>query len=251
MIPVIMLPILIMPDLAPELAHEIPLAASDAEIEDAIQALCMLLPQVGRRARVPLGPWVELCHPVPPLTKGANTAPASLQDCDQFLKLLMRRRAESLGYRRRSELRRVLHTTGLWPSSIATLSPETATWLLWVMSWRGVSTARQLASPPLHPPTLVVQWWTSMPTTLCFGPAAQLLRVLADCAERLYRYWRRTVTHRRTWGSHSLDPRMVRIKFTPRVMETNSTPDIDGSLRKQSFTALVCRNLPTSDSFAV
>lgn len=251
MIPVTMLPILVMPDLAPELADEIPLAASDAEIEmEAIQPLCTLLPQVGRRARIPLGPWVELRHLIPPI-QGGNAAPASLQDCDQFLKLLMRRRADSLGRRGRSELRRVLHTTGLGTSSIGTLSPETASWLLWAMSWRGVSTARQLPSPPLHPPTLVIQWWTSMPTTLCFGPAAQLLRVLADCAERLYRYWRRTVAHRRAWGSHSLDPRMVRIKFTPLATETNSTPDIDGSLRKQSFSALACPNLPTSDSFAV
>jgi len=41
---------------------------------------------------------------------------------------------------------------------------------------------------PLHAPTLVIQWWASMPGSLCFGPAGQLLRVLGHCAERLYRF---------------------------------------------------------------
>jgi len=179
-IPVTMLPILIMPDAAPESEDETPLEANDAEIElDDIQDLWELSPQAGRRARVPLGPWVELRHPVPPITQSSDAAPASLQDCDQFLKLLLRRKADSLGRRERAELRMVLHATNPASSSIATLSPETATWLLWAMSWRGVSTPRQLVFPPLHAPTLVVQWWTSMPTTLCFGSAAPLLRVFA------------------------------------------------------------------------
>jgi len=179
-IPVTMLPILIMPDAAPESEDETSLEANDAEIElDDIQDLWELSPQAGRRARVPLGPWVELRHPVPPITQSSDAVPASLQDCDQFLKLLLRRKADSLGRRERAELRMVLHATNPASSSIATLSPETATWLLWAMSWRGVSTPRQLVFPPLHAPTLVVQWWTSTPTTLCFGSAAPLLRVFA------------------------------------------------------------------------
>jgi hypothetical protein len=116
------------------------------------------------------------------VTQGSAAAPASLQDCDQLLKLLLRRRAKSLRSRERAELRSILRTLNPAPTSIATLSPRTATWLLWAMSWRGISTARQLACPPIHAPTLVVQWWTHMPATLCFGPAAQLLRVFADCA---------------------------------------------------------------------
>jgi len=91
--------------------------------------------------------------------------------------------------RQRSELRSATNATGLASASITTLSPETATWLLWAMSWRRVSTPRQLVSPPLHALTLVVHWWTSMPTNLCFGPAAPLLRVFVDCVERLYRFW--------------------------------------------------------------
>jgi len=248
-----MLPILIMPDSAPEPEDETPLESSDAQIErDAIQELwAELLPKGGRRARVPLGPWVELRHVVPSVTQATNAEPASLQDCDQFLKLLLRRKADSLGRRLRAELRRFLRTPTPAPSSNATLSPETATWLLWAMSWRGVSTARQLVSPPLHAPTLIVQWWTSMPTTLCFGPAAPLLRVLADCAARLYRVWERLVKRMRASGGDSLDPRMVRIRFTPLMPDTNFGRVIDSSRREQSFASLVCDNLPTSDSIVV
>jgi hypothetical protein len=244
-----MLPILIMPDLAPEPEVTL-LEASDAEIDlDAIHELWELLPQAG--ARVPLGPWVELRHPVPPITQSSDAAPASLQDCDQFLKLLLRRKTDSLGRRERAELRMVLHATNPASSSIATLSPETATWLLWAMSWRGVSTIRQLASLPLHAPTLVVQWWTSMPATLCFGPAAPLLRVFADCAARLYRFWERMVKRTCASGVDSLDPRMVRIKFMPLMPHANARCVIDSSWGRPSFASLVCANLPTSDTIIV
>jgi hypothetical protein len=249
-----MLPILIMPDTVPELDDEIPLDASDSETEMTelyeIQELWQAMPQAEKRARVPLGPWVEIRLPILPVTKNSDAAPASLQDCDQLLKLLLRRKADSLGRRQGKEFRRVMQMTGFAPASIATLSPETTTWLLWAMSWRGVSTHRQLVSRPLHAPTLVVQWWTSMPTTLCFGPAAPLLRVFADCAERLYRFWWRTVTRKRDSTGDSLDPRMFRIKFTPLMPDTNSTVMTEKSGEKQSLASLVCANLPTSDTIA-
>jgi hypothetical protein len=251
---VTMLPILIMPDSTIEPADEIPLDASDSETQftelDEIQELWHAMPQAEKRARVPLGPWVDIRHPVTPVTRSGDPMTASLQDCDQLLKLLLRRKVDALGRRQRKELRRVMYATGLAPASIATLSPETTTWLLWAMSWRGVSTPRQLVSPPLHAPTLVVQWWTSMPTSLCFGPAALLLRVFADCAERLYRFWWRTVTRKRDSTGAVLDPRIVRIKFTPMKPDTNSTVMTEDLRGKRSFASLVCANLPTSDSFA-
>src|SRR5450755_3347520 len=185
-----MLPILIIPDSAPEPENGTPLEESDAETEFyAMLEVWELSQKACGRARAPLGRWVEIRHSVSSVKHGSDAEPSSLQDCDQLLKLLLRRRADALGRRQRKELWRVSYPTGLAPASIATLSPETATWLLWAMSWRGVSTPCQLVSPPLHAPTFVVQWWTSMPTTLCFGPAAPFLRVLADCAERLYRFW--------------------------------------------------------------
>ncbi len=249
-----MLPILIMPDGAPEFDDEIALDVSDSETDLAdsceIDALWQAMPQAEKRTTVPLGPWVEIRHSIAPVTEHCDAAPASLQECDRLLKLLLRRKADSLGRRQWKELRRVMNTTGLAPVSIATLSPETATWLLWAMSWRGVSSPRQLVSPPLHAPTLVVQWWTSMPTSLCFGPGAPLLRVFADCADRLYRFWRRTVKRKRASTRDALDPRMVRIKFTPLMATTNSTGKIENWRGKGSFASLVCANLTTSDSFA-
>ncbi len=246
-----MLPILIIPDSASEPEDVVPLEATDAEIgPGATHDFWELWPPAGLRPRGASGAWVELRHPVPPVTQATDAAPASLRDCDQLLKLLLRRRAESLGRHERAELRRVWNATGPASSSIAMLSPDTAAWLLWAMNWRGVSTIRQLASPPLHAPTLVVQWWTGMPASLSFGPAAALLRVFADCAERLYRFWRRMVTHRRERGGAALDPRMVKIKFTPLMPETNCACAIDSSGGKPSFASLVCANLPTSDSFA-
>ena len=119
-----------------------------------------------------------------------------------------------------------------------------ATWLLWAMSWRGVTTVRQPGGPPLHVSILVVRWRTGMPGTLYFGPAAPLLRVLADCAARLYRVpgMERLVKRMRVSGGDSLDPRIVRIKFTPLMPDRNSTPVIDRSQGKQSFASLVCAN---------
>ncbi len=98
--------------------------------------------------------------------------------------------------------------------------------------------------------TLVVQWWTSMPASLCFGPAVPLLRALADCAERLYRFWWRIVKRKRDSTRDVLDPRMVRINFTPLMLDTNSKATIEILRGRRSFASLVCGNLTTSDSFA-
>jgi hypothetical protein len=52
-------------------------------------------------------------------------------------------------------------------------------------------------------------------------------------------------------GERRRGPRMVRIKFTPLMPDTNSRRVIEGSWGKQSFASLVCANLPTSDSIIV
>jgi hypothetical protein len=251
---VTMLPILIMPDSAIEPEDECLPEPSESATESAdlydFPELWGLMPQSVRRGRPPLGPWVDIRPRVPPIAQDTDAAPASLQDCEQLLKSLLRRKVNALGPAERKELRRIMYSTTIAPASIATLSPETATWLLWAMNWRGVSTPRQLVSPPLHAPTLVVQWWMSMPTSLSFGPAATLLRVFADCAERLYRFWWRTVTRKRGPTADALDPRIVRIKFTPVILEKNSAETIENLPGKRPFATLVCGNLPRSDTIA-
>jgi len=39
---------------------------------------------------------------------------------------------------------------------------DAAAWLLWSMSWRGLSTPPQVVAPQLHPPTLLVRWWAGL-----------------------------------------------------------------------------------------
>ena len=207
--------------------------------------------RTGGRVRVRLSRVIEIRHRLPFVTHVNHSAPASLQDCDQFLKVLLRRKADSLGRRERAEIGRVLRTTIPVPVSALTLSPGTATWLLWAMSWRGVSTARQIASPPLHAPTLIIQWWASMPGPLCFGPAGQLLRVLGDCAERLYRFWGRVVQRMRASGWYLLNPRLVRFKFKPLIINLNPIAVMDCSSANPTFASLVCQSLPTMDNIVV
>lgn len=247
-----MLPILIIPDAVSE---------SDAvpRLESSYSDPCYFsVPSVwerprrtGRRIRVRLGRVIDIRHPLPSVTHVNRSAPASLQDCDQFLKVLLRRKAASLARRERTQIGRVLRATSHLPISALTLSPATATWLLWAMSWRGVSTARQIASPPLHAPTLVMQWWASMPGSLCFGPAGQLLRVLGDCAGRLYRFWGRVVQRMRASGGYLLDPRLVRFKFKPLIPDLNPTAVMDSSIANQTFASLVWQSLPTTDNIVV
>jgi hypothetical protein len=244
-----MLPILIMPDHATESDEGPRLEESYLGPQYCFTPSVWKRPRrTGGRVRARLGRVIEIRHPLPSVTHVSNSAPASLHDCDQFLKVLLRRRADSLGRRERAAIGRVLRTTSPVPISALTLSPATATWLLWAMSWRGVSTARQIGSPPLHAPTLVIQWWASMPGSLCFGPAGDLLRVLADCAARLYRFWGRVVQRMRASGGYLLNPRLVRFKFTPLIPDLNPTAVIESLIANQTFASLLCQSLPTMDN---
>src|SRR5882757_3626458 len=69
--------------------------------------------RTGGRVRVRLGRVIEIRHPLPSVTHAHHSDPASLQDCDQFLKVLLRRKADSLGRRERAEIGR-LHGRNPW-----------------------------------------------------------------------------------------------------------------------------------------
>jgi hypothetical protein len=84
---------------------------------------------------------------------------------------------------------------------------------MWEASWRGMSTALQVASPPLHAQTLTVKWWTSTPESLRFGPSEYLLRALSQCARNLDRFWQSVVGRMKPYGSYFLDPRLVSIEL--------------------------------------
>ena len=216
-----MLPILIVPE---HLCEPAQLRHIDASYLDpyATKPKKWVRPRrAGMRVRMRLAPVIEIRHKVPLGVHDNKSAPGRLQDCDQLLKVLLGRKMDSLGRRERGEIGRVLQAARPFTMSACTLSAGAASWLLWAMSWRGVSTARQLASPPLHTPTLILSWWATMPGPLCFGPAGTLFQALADCAARLYRFWGRVVERMRAAGWYLLDPRLVRIKFKPLQADAN------------------------------
>jgi hypothetical protein len=65
------------------------------------------------------------------------------------------------------------------------------------MSWRGVSTARQIASSTLHAPALLLKWWASLPQSLCVARDVLQLRILGGN------------------GAYFLVSRLVAITFEP------------------------------------
>jgi len=209
-------------------------------------------PRITRRnLRTRLGRVIEIRHMVPRVPCVNDSTPGTLQDCDQVLKMLLRRKAKSLGRRERSDIRRALRSGNAVSLSVSTLSPAAATWLLWAMSWRGVSSLRQFASPALHAPTLIIQWWSSMPESLCWGPAGTLLRVLCDCAARLYRFWGRLAQRMRASGLHSLNPRSVKIKFTPLLPRSNTAARKASSIPGETVASRGGSKLPTTDNIVV
>ena len=159
-------------------------------------------------------------------------APASLDTCENLIEMLLRRRQLSLPDRARNYRKRLLefgHPTTL-PAAKA--YPQVISGLMWEACWRGMSTALQVASPPLHAQTLTVKWWTNTPESLRFGPSEYLLRALSECARNLDRFWQSVVGRMKPYGSYFLDPRLVSIEFPA------------GEKRSR-------RQLPTSDNFAL
>jgi hypothetical protein len=141
---------------------------------------------------------------------------ASLTNCENLIEMLLRRRRLSLPVRVRANSKGLLELghPATVPASAA--HSNAVAWLLWEASWRGMSTARQVAELPLHVQTLTVKWWTSMPATLRFGPAEYLLRALSEGAGNVDRFWQSVVGRMRRYGFYFVDPRLVSIEFRAR-----------------------------------
>ena len=141
-----------------------------------------------------------------------------------------------------------MQTTEIDPTSMATLSPETATSLLWAMSWCGVSNASSThiaAASPTDTCYSMVDEYSD--DTVLRSRLITPARVHGLCRAAL-RYWWRTVKRKRNSADARLDQRMVRIKFVPLVLESNSTALTRHPPREHSFVRLVCAHLPTSDN---
>lgn len=98
-------------------------------------------------------------------------------------------------------------------SAKSTADPRIAAWLLWTMSWRGVSKIAQLAVAQLHPPTLLVRWWNSLPSSLSVADGRYLCRLLAVSLDSTYRFWLRAARAMRRLGDYLWDPHLVRFQF--------------------------------------
>ncbi len=139
--------------------------------------------------------------------------PASLQNCENLIEMLLRRRRLSLPARVRANSTRLLELG--YPATLRTAAVHThaVAWLLWEASWRGMSTGRQVGQPPLHAQTLTMKWWTSAPATLRFGPAEYLLRALSEGAANLDQFWQSVVERMKRYGFYFVDPRLVSFEF--------------------------------------
>jgi len=139
--------------------------------------------------------------------------PASLQNCENLIEMLLRRRRLSLPTRVRANSNRLLelrHPSTL-PTTVA--HSDAVAWLLWEASWRGMSTGLQVSEPPLHVQTLTMRWWLSTPAALRFGPAEYLLRALSEGAANLDQFWQSVVERMKRYGFYFVDPRLVSIEF--------------------------------------
>ncbi len=139
--------------------------------------------------------------------------PASLQNCENLIEMLLRRRRLSLPARVRANSTRLLELG--YPATLRTAAVHThaVAWLLWEASWRGMSTGRQVGQPPLHAQTLTMKWWTSAPATLRLGPAEYLLRALSEGAANLDQFWQSVVERMKRYGFYFVDPRLVSFEF--------------------------------------
>jgi len=146
--------------------------------------------------------------------------------------MLLRRRQLSPPDRARNYRKRLLEFGHPATLPAAKAYPQVISGLMWEAGWRGMSTALQLASPPLHAQTLTVKWWMSTSASLRLGPSEYLLRALSGSATNLDRFWQSVVGRMRPYGSYFLDPRLISIAFRA------------GEKRAR-------RQLPTSDNFAL
>ena len=149
-----------------------------------------------------------------PLLVGSQLAELdSLSDCERLLQLLLRRKRRDLPIQARHEIHQVLNDGAKTEVPSSTLCADAATWLLWAMSWRGISSPRQLFAEALHAPTLLIDWWSKMPAPLRFGPTRSLLRALCAVMEQTYRFWLKVASRMRALRTYRLDPRLVTICF--------------------------------------
>lgn len=137
---------------------------------------------------------------VSPTSSPASGTTTSFAELEHLMKSIIRWRRRRLG-------------VDIADSAKSTADPHIAAWLLWAMSWRGVSNIAQLAVAQIHPPTLLVRWLNSLPSSLSVADGRHLCRLLAVSLDSTYRFWLRAARAMRRLGDYLWDPHLVRFQF--------------------------------------
>jgi hypothetical protein len=149
-------------------------------------------------------------------SQSQRARPASLDNYESLIEMLLRRKRLSLPARARVDSQRLLELAYPATLSTAAASSHAVTWLLWEASRRGMSTGLQVGRRHLHVQTLTVKWRTSAPEPLRLGPSEYLLRALSGCATNLDLFWQSVVERMNRYGFYFVDPRLVSIEFRGR-----------------------------------
>jgi hypothetical protein len=146
-----------------------------------------------------------------PLASGGHAD--NLHDLEALVRVVLKRKLNamkaSVGRGFAAAARAATGTT----SSSKAMHRDAAAWLLWSMSWRGLSTPPQVIAPQLHPPTLLVHWWIGLPQSIRSGPASLLAPGLLQLLDRTFRFWRQVTSRMRSFGRYFWDPQLVRFAF--------------------------------------
>ena len=137
----------------------------------------------------------------------------NLADLEALVRVVLKRKLDALKTDVRRGIAAAARAATGPTSSSKTMHRDAAAWLLWSMSWRGLSTPPQVVSPQLHPPTLLVRWWIGLPQSIRSGPASLLAPGLLQLLDRTLRFWRRVASRMRSFGRYFWDPQLVRFVF--------------------------------------
>lgn len=142
-------------------------------------------------------------------------ATASVESCEKLVTRQLQRQLQSLRRRDREDIKPLLELAR--PATIPSkaISPLAVAWLFSEANWRGLSTPRQVTTPPAHIQTLTWKWWTSVPEGLRIGSADRLLDSLKERVGNLFRFWECVARRMVIYDFYFLDPRLISIVFEP------------------------------------
>jgi hypothetical protein len=143
---------------------------------------------------------------------------AGVESCEKLVTRQLRRQLQSVPRRAREDIKPLLELARPATIPAKAISPLAVAWLFSEANWRGLSTLRQVTTPPAHIQTLTWRWWTSVSEELRMGSADRLLESLKERVGNLYRFWECVARRMVIYEFYFLDPRLISIVFeSPRL----------------------------------